>query len=93
MAQIRQKITSTLSNELMPYYLTISSIASRISQHKSTMKLGGGCKVQVRDHFTKVRKKATKKNTENMSVMPIKLLPDNATLKELENIEGSCMLQ
>ena len=49
---------------------TINSIASRISQHKSTIKRGGGCKI-LRDHFTKIH------STEHvMAIMPIKLLPD-----------------
>ena len=63
---------------------TINSISSRISQHKSTIKRGGGCKI-LRDHFTKVH------DISDMSIMPIKLLPENSTLKERENIEESCM--
>ena len=52
---------------------TINSISSRISQHKSTIKRGGGCKI-LRDHFTKVH------DISDMSIMPIKLLPENSTL-------------
>ena len=65
---------------------TLSKYFSRISQHKSTIKRGEGCKI-LRDHFTKVHEMS------DMSIMPIKLLPENSTLKERENIEESCMLQ
>ena len=66
---------------------TINTIASRISQHKSTVKLGGGCKV-LKDHFTKIH------SIENITIMPIKLLPaGNLTLKERESFEEDYMLK
>ena len=56
---------------------TINTIKARISQHKSTIIRGGGCRV-LREHFTEVH------STNNLSIMPIALLPENSSLKALK---------
>ena len=65
---------------------TINTIKARVSQHKSTIIKGGGCRV-LREHFTEVH------STDNLSIMPIALLPDNTSLKEREDIEDTWMLK
>ena len=65
---------------------TINPIRSRIGQHKSSIKLGGGSKL-LKDHFTQVH------TTEDMMIMPIDSLPENIKLKEREEIEESWMLK
>ena len=65
---------------------TINSIKARVNQHKSTIIRGGGCRV-LREHFTEVH------SPENISIMPIQLLPDNSTLKEREDMEENWMLK
>ena len=65
---------------------TINHISARISQHKSTIIRGGGCKL-LRDHFTLVH------SIEDMSIMPIDILPEGLTLKEREEIEDDWILK
>ena len=65
---------------------TINHIASRVSQHKSSIRKGGGCKA-LRDHFTMLH------DLEDISIMPIDLLPKNISLKERESIEDSWILK
>ena len=65
---------------------TINQVGSRIGQHKSSIKLGGGSKM-LRDHFTLVH------STEDMEIMPIEYLPENIKLKEREELEETWMLK
>ena len=65
---------------------TINHIASRVSQHKSSILRGGGCKV-LRDHFTLIH------DLGDISIMPIHLLPEDITLKDRESIEDSWILK
>ena len=66
---------------------TINKISSRVSQHKSTIVRGGGCKV-LREHFTSIH------SLDNLKIMPIALLPIEAsTLKSRESIEDDWMLK
>ena len=65
---------------------TINTIKARVSQHKSTIIKGGGCRV-LREHFTEVH------STDYLFIIPIALLPDNTSLKEREDIEDTWMLK
>ena len=65
---------------------TINHISSRISQHKSSILRGGGCKI-LREHFTKVH------SIDDLSIIPIHILPQISTLKERENIEEDWILK
>ena len=65
---------------------TVNHISSKIGQHKSSIKLGGGSKM-LKEHFTHVH------STEDMMIMPIEYLPENIKLKEREEIEESWMLK
>ena len=65
---------------------TINPCSSRVSQHKSSIIKGGGCRV-LREHFTKVH------SPEDISIMPIELFPDGIDKKEMENIEESWMIK
>jgi hypothetical protein len=65
---------------------TINPISSRIGQHKSSIKLGGGSKL-LKDHFTLVH------STEDMMIMPIDSLPEDIKLKDREDLEESWMLK
>ena len=80
----------TRTPDYMFYYQyvghTINTIKARVSQHKSTITRGGGCRV-FREHFTEVH------SPENISIMPVHLLPAITSLKEREDIEETWMLK
>lgn len=65
---------------------TINHISSRISQHKSSIIRGGGCKI-LKEHFTQIHK------LEDMSIMPIVKFSEGLTLKDREIIEESWILK
>ena len=52
---------------------TINPIKSRIGQHKSSIKRGGGSKL-LKDHFTLVH------STEDMMILPLVHLPEDVKL-------------
>ena len=59
---------------------TTSSVANRISSHKSHLWAGTGCKI-LSDHFTNVH------SISDMSITPIKVLNSSLDLKGREEIE------
>ena len=65
---------------------TINPIKSRIGQHKSSIKRGGGSKL-LKDHFTLVH------STEDMMILPLVHLPEDVKLKDREEIEEGWMLK
>lgn len=65
---------------------TVNQIYQRISQHKSSIIRGAGCKI-LREHFTNIHTIA------DMCIMPIEYLPENITLKEREELEDSWTLK
>ena len=59
---------------------TTSSVANKISSHKSHLRAGTGCKI-LSDHFTNVH------SISDMSITPIELLNSSLDLKGREEIE------
>ena len=63
---------------------TTTTVAKRISSHKSHIRHDTGCKI-LSAHFTEVH------SIEDMSITPIQLLDKNLNLKERESIEEEWM--